>query len=68
MTPQKRLELIVRVANLLRRAMERNGNRYDGRLVPNLTSITDLATIGDEHLADAESEIALLERESGLRS
>jgi hypothetical protein len=66
MTPEKRLELIVRVVNLLRDEIERNGNRYDGRMVPNLTSVTDLATLSERFLANVEESIVLLERERGV--
>ena len=37
-----RCRVAIRTVNLMRCAMERNGNRYEGSLVPNLTSITDV--------------------------
>ena len=37
-----RIRIAVKVCNLFRDALEANGNRYHGGLVPNLTSITDV--------------------------
>lgn len=68
MTAEKRLELVVRCTNLLRGEIERNSGRYDGRMVPNLTSITDLCTIEDAYLSDAENSIVTLETLRGVRS
>lgn len=67
MTPEKRLELIPRVASLLRDAIERNGYRYDGRLVPNLQAIIDLATVDAQYLVGAEDALVALERERAER-
>jgi hypothetical protein len=60
---EKRLALIVRVVGLLRGEIERAGGRYDGSMTPNLTSITDLATIEDRYLGAVEQDLAALERE-----
>ena len=62
MTPETRLNMIVRTVNLLRAEIERNGNRYNGGMVPNLTSITDLATVEDRFLVGAEESLIRLER------
>lgn len=40
-----RCAVALKVAELLRRALEANGNRYHGGLAPNLTSITDVLHI-----------------------
>jgi hypothetical protein len=37
-----RIAVALRVAELLRVALERSGNCYSGSLVPNLTSLTDV--------------------------
>jgi len=66
-TAEKRLELIVRTVNLLRAEMEKHGNRYDGRMIPNLTTITDLVTIDAEYLDDAENSITVLEAQRGVK-
>jgi hypothetical protein len=40
-----RIAVALKVCDAFRAALEANGNRYDGRLVPNLTSITDVLTL-----------------------
>jgi hypothetical protein len=40
-----RIAVALRVCEAFRQALEANGDRYDGRLVPNLTSITDVLTL-----------------------
>jgi hypothetical protein len=40
-----RIAVTLKVCDAFRGALEANGNRYDGRLVPNLTSITDVLTL-----------------------
>jgi len=40
-----RIAVTLKLAKLLRAALEANGNRYSGGLVPNLTSVTDCLTI-----------------------
>ena len=40
-----RIAVAVRVCHMFRIALERNGDRYHGGLVPNLTSITDCLII-----------------------
>lgn len=62
-TARQRLGLIVRTVNLLRTRLEKNGNRYDGRMVPNLTSVTDLATLDDTHLEGVDAALSKLEQQ-----
>lgn len=40
-----RIKIALRVCAMFRASLERNGNRYHGGLIPNLTSITDCLTI-----------------------
>lgn len=67
LTPENRLRLICRIVRLLREEIERSGGRYDGRMVPNLTSITDAATIEDGALVGAMATVERLEAERGIR-
>jgi len=66
MTPTERLALIPRIVSLLRWELDHNGQVYDGRMTPNLQSISDLCTVGDEFLSYAEAGVARLEHERGL--
>lgn len=66
MTAEQRLQLIPRIVRLLYVEIERNGGRYDGRMVPNLTSIGNMCEASDEALAGIEEKLAALEAERGV--
>ena len=66
MTAEERIKLVPRVVELLRLEIERNGNVYDGRMVPNLTSISDLCTAPSALIETAEASVADLERQRGI--
>jgi hypothetical protein len=47
-TPEQlklRIFCALRVVSLLRDAMQRNGDKYSGSLIPNTTSVTDILTM-----------------------
>jgi hypothetical protein len=62
MTPEQRLKLVPRVVHLLRLEIAKNGGRYDGGMVPNLTSIQDLCVMPSGALGNIEAQVAELER------
>ncbi len=62
MTDQKRLELVARCASLVRSNIDAAGGVYDGRMVPNLQSVIDLATVDERHLIGVEKSLVALER------
>ena len=47
-----RIAVALKVCEALREALEANDNRYSGRLVPNLTSITDVLTFPFSELVE----------------
>ena len=62
MTDKKRLELMARCAALVRARIEANRGLYDGRQAPNLQSVIDLASVGEQYLVGVEDQISALER------
>lgn len=67
MSPEKRIELMIRTVALLRVAIENNNNVYSGTLAPNLQSIVDLGTINNEQLLlEAEQDIEKVEKKFRL--
>lgn len=53
----RRIEAAIKVCNLLREAIEQNGNVYSGSLIPNLTSVTDVLGQPFEVIEPALAEI-----------
>lgn len=66
MTAQERLDLVPRLIALLRYELSRNGEKYSGAMVPNLTSIELVCTAPPEDLVGIETKLMRLERERGI--
>lgn len=52
MTEVTRMAIALIVLGKLREAIEANGNRYHGGLVPNLTSVSDVLTLPPDILTE----------------